>query len=121
MASKRRQSCIGIVSKENFTYRPKGMLWKKTSPDCGVDPKRYALKRGEGRCGPPLVSRLNIQFAVLSRLVNTSSGKRVPRIAFAGGLETLSSQESASGTKIQLSERSEFCIFVPAFSRFLQA
>lgn len=53
------------------------MLWKKTSPDCGVDPKRYALKRGEGRCGPPLVSRLNIQFAVLSRLVNTTSGKGI--------------------------------------------
>ena len=46
-------------------------------------------------------------------------GKRVPRIAFAGGIETLSSQESASGAKMQLSERSEFCIFAPVFSRFL--
>ncbi len=52
---------------------------------------------------------------------NTSSGKRIPRIAFAGCIETLSSQESASDSKIQLSERSEFCIFEPAFSRFLQA
>ena len=49
------------------------------------------------------------------------SEKRVPRIAFAGCLETLSSQESASGAKMQLSERSEFCIFAPAFRSFLQA
>jgi len=40
-----------------------------------------------------------------------SSGKRIPRIAFAGCLETLSSKESASVSKIQLFERSEFCIF----------
>ena len=52
---------------------------------------------------------------------DTSSGKSFPRIAFAGCLETLSWQESALGPKIQLSERSKFCILGPAFSRFLQA
>ena len=68
---------------------------------------------------PPLVPRLNIPFPVLSGLINISSGKRLPRLAFAGCIETLSSQESASVSKIQLSERSEFCIFDTAFSRFL--
>ncbi len=52
-------------------------------------------------CGPPLVPRLDIPFPILSSLVNISTGKRVPRIAFAGYLETLSSQESASVSKIQ--------------------
>ena len=48
-------------------------------------------------------------------LADTSSGRSFPRIAFAGCLETLGSQESALGPKIQLSERSEFCILGPAF------
>ena len=52
---------------------------------------------------------------------DASSGKSFPRIAFAGRLETLGSQESALGSKILLSERSEFKILLPAFSRFLQA
>ena len=78
----------------------------------------------------PLVPRLDIPFLneltlfhrfVLSIPTDVSSGKRVPWIAFAGCIETLSLQESASGSKIQLSERSEFCIFETAFSRFLQA
>ena len=47
-------------------------------------------------------------------LADTSSGKRFPRIAFAGGLETLSWQESALGAKIRMSERSEFG-FLPLF------
>ena len=45
---------------------------------------------------------------VFSCPADTSSGKRFPRIAFAGDLETLSSQESALGAKIRMSERSEF-------------
>ena len=51
---------------------------------------------------------------VFSCPADTSSGKRFPRIAFAGDLETLSSQESALGAKIRMSERSEFG-FLPLF------
>ena len=72
----------------------------------------YAKETGRISCFKKVIS---------SRLSTISSEKKVLRIAFAGCLETLSSQESASGAKIQLSERSEFCIFVPAFNRFLQA
>ena len=54
-------------------------------------------------------------------LPTISLGKVSLRGAFAGALVTLSLHKSALGTEIQLSERSEFWISVPVFSRFLQA
>jgi len=54
------------------------------------------------------------------RSADTSSGKRFPRIAFAGGLETLSWQESALGAKIRMSERSEFGFLLLFLADFWQ-